>query len=267
MLLLRGDTDRAVVGVAGAHPETANRLNGCIGDSDRIRAQSERLYEIALGSKPARDHQCHFRALEHEVTPGAGQRHHRRDRNVVFEDVGRGPGCATAAVDNDVVDPNLEGEVDVGFDVLRAHLEADWNAAGGFTHFVGDAPEVRGAMQVGKGRRADCGLPWLEPSHRGDLWRNFVAREMPARAGLGALSSFEVKRLALLHLFDAPAEAPRRELVEVAGVVRLLLGQHAALARADPGARHLRALRQRDLGLSAQRSKAHVADEQRNVEP
>ena len=89
---------------------------------------------------------------------------------------------------------------------------------------------------------------------------------MSARAGFGALPALEMKRLALLHLVHAPAETCGSELVEVAGVARLLIGQHAAFSGADSSASHLGTLGKRDLGLAAQGSKAHVTDEERYIE-
>jgi len=90
---------------------------------------------------------------------------------------------------------------------------------------------------------------------------------VPARAGLGALPALEVEGLHLLDQLHAEAEARRRQLVEVAGVLGLLVGQHAALARADAGAGPLGAAGQRHLGLLGERAEAHVRHEERRLEP
>ena len=56
-------------------------------------------------------------------------------------------------------------------------------------------------------------------------------------------------------------EFGRGQLVKVPAIGFLLIGQHAALARADAGTRHFRATGQRALGLLRQGAEAHVANE------
>ena len=62
---------------------------------------------------------------------------------------------------------------------------------------------------------------------------------MPTGAGLRALAQLEVQRLDPVEDRLVPPEAARRQLVQVAGALRLLLGQHPTLARADRRARAL----------------------------
>ena len=105
-----------------------------------------------------------------------------------------------------------------------------------------------------------------QPADLGDPAHHLRAGQVPAGAGLGALAELEVQRLHPVEVHLVPAEPARRQLVEVAGALGLLLGQHAALAGADRGARPLGAARERDLRLRRQRAEAHVGHEHRDVE-
>jgi hypothetical protein len=62
-------------------------------------------------------------------------------------------------------------------------------------------------------------------------------------------------------------EPSRGQLVQVARVLGLLLGEHATLTRGDAGAGQLGAARERDLRLLRQGAEAHVGYEERDVEP
>ncbi len=89
---------------------------------------------------------------------------------------------------------------------------------------------------------------------------------MTARARLGALPALEMKGLHPGQQFLAIAELRAGQLVAIARILRLLLGQHAALPRTDAGARPLRAPGQGDLRLLGQGTEAHVRDQQRHPE-
>ncbi len=90
---------------------------------------------------------------------------------------------------------------------------------------------------------------------------------MAAGAGLGTLAAFEMKRLRALDLVPGESEPGGCQLVEIPGIGRLLLGQHAALAGADARAGQLGAPGQGDLGLLGQGAEAHVRDENGDVQP
>ena len=87
---------------------------------------------------------------------------------------------------------------------------------------------------------------------------------MPAGAGLRPLPELEVEGGDVGHLVERPAESSRSQLVEVARVLGLLLGQHAALTGADAGSGPLGTPGQRHLGLLRQRPEAHVGHEDRH---
>ena len=154
--LLRRDADRAVVGVARAHAEAADRLDRAVGDRDRVGAERERLGEVGGVAQTAGDHERDVApAALIEMPAGAGERRDRRDRDVVAEQQRRGAGAAAATVEDDVVDADLERGVDVGLDVLRRELGADRDAVRSLAHLVGEAAEVVDAVPVGERRRRD----------------------------------------------------------------------------------------------------------------
>ena len=164
MRLLRGDADRAVVGVAGPHRDAADGLQRGIRDRDGVRAQRQRLDEVGRCAQAAGDDQGHVGAAEAvEVAPGAGQRGDGGHRDVVAEDGGRGAGAAAAAVQDDVVDPDLECRVDVLLDVLCRELVADRDAASAVPHLGRELADLVRVGPVWKARRGDGRLADLQP--------------------------------------------------------------------------------------------------------
>ena len=189
------------------------------------------MTKSASGPKPSGDDQRDvIAAATVEVPPRPGQRDHRGHRDVLLEDLRRGARASAASVEDDVVGRRREGEVDVGLDVLGAELEPDRDTARALADLVGELGEVGGGVEIGERRGADRGRARLELPDLGDLALHLLPRQMPASAGLGPLPALEVERLHAFDLLQAPAELGRRQLIEVAGVGCVLLGQHAALA-------------------------------------
>ena len=79
---------------------------------------------------------------------------------------------------------------------------------------------------------------WPGSRSRTSAMRSVTLRpgEVTAGSGLGPLAELEVEGLGEGHLVHREPEATRRQLVEVATVRGLLLGEHPTLAGADPGA-------------------------------
>ena len=102
------------------------------------------------------------------------------------------------------------------------------------------ASVVQSGNATGRSRRD----PPAGRADRGDLADDLVARQVTAGAGLGALAALEVKRLDRAACPRKSRSAPRPAR-RSSGVRGLLLGQHAALARADAGAGQLGAAGQR----------------------
>ena len=81
-----------------------------------------------------------------KMLTGSGNRSHRGNRNVVFENVGSRTRSSATSVDDNVVDSNLQRKIDVVFDVLSRHLYTDWNSAGSVAHFGRNLAVVLGAV-------------------------------------------------------------------------------------------------------------------------
>ena len=191
---------------------------------------------------------------------------HGRHRYVIAEDGRCSTRAAAAAIQNDVVHADVEGGVDVGFDMLGGQLGPNGNAAACFSHRCCDLAVVLQGGQVGERRRGYRWFAFVQAADLGDSAGDLVARQMASGAGLRALAELEVEGLHLGDLVDVPAEPPRGQFVEVPTVGLLLLGQHATLARTDSGARKFCALGQRDFCLRGQGTKTHVRYEDWNVE-
>ena len=198
--------------------------------------------------------------------PRAGQRGDGRHRDVVAEDQRRGAGAAAAAIEDDVVAADFERGVDVLLDVLGGELVADRDAAG-----AARAPRRRSARNRRLGPVREASPARSRRAFRQSartaaiLPTTLLPGRWPPVPVLAAWPPLKWKACTLQHLVPGEAEAGRGELVEVAAVRGLLLGQHAAFARADAGAGELGAARERDLGgLLGQRAEAHVGDEERD---
>ena len=89
---------------------------------------------------------------------------------------------------------------------------------------------------------------------------------MPSGARLRTLAALVVEGLDPGEFVHGEAKSRRRQLVEIATIRFLLFWEHAALSRADPGTRQLGTLGQSNLGFEGQRPKAHIGDNDRNVE-
>ena len=196
MRLLRCDADWAIVCMAGAHGNAADRLHGRIGQRNRIGPQSQRLDKISgLTQAPRYDQRNISTAGTVEMPAGAGQRRDCWHRNIVAEDNGGSAGTTAPAIKNDVVDTNLQSRIDIFFDMLRRQLIADRNAAGTIAHLIGEVPDLAHFRPVGKARRRDRRLTFLQSPDLGDFTFDLRTRKMPACSRFGALAALEVKGL------------------------------------------------------------------------
>ncbi len=59
MRFLRCNSDRAIIGMASTHAETADRLDSCVRDSDSVGAQRHGFGEVRRVPQAARRDQCH----------------------------------------------------------------------------------------------------------------------------------------------------------------------------------------------------------------
>jgi hypothetical protein len=181
----------------------------------------------------------------------------------------RGARPAAAPVEDDVVRAGLERKQDVLAEVLRADLEPDRDAAALGADLVCERLVVGRGDEVAERGRGDGILALGQLADAGDLVGDLGPREVPAGTGLGALPGLEVERanVAVGHELNVPPKLGRGELVKVPRVGAALLVERAALAAADPGAGHLGALGERDLGARRERAKGHVAHKDGDLQP
>lgn len=236
VVLLGGDADRAMVGVAGAHGDAADGLHGGVGYRDTVGTEGERFDEVGGGAQTAGGDQSHSAGGRSvEVAAGAGDGGNGREGNVSAEDGGGGAGAPAATVEDDVVGAGLEGEIDILFDVLSGEFEPDRNAAGDRSHMIPESGEIGRGREVGEtGWRNGVGAGG-KAMPVGDFVGDLGARQMSPGAGLGAWTAFEVEGLGAGDLVVGVAEFGAGKFVEVAGVGGLFFGEHAAFARADAG--------------------------------
>ena len=97
-------------------------------------------------------------------------------------------GAAAAAVEDDVVDAQVERDIEVGLHVLRRHLHPDRHAAGCLSEMVDLELGVGRHHPLREPRRRDRRHASGEPPNLGDPTDHLGARQVAARAGLGALA-------------------------------------------------------------------------------
>ena len=137
---------------------------------------------------------------------------------------------------------------------------------GRLSHLCGEVAKLIERGPIGEPGGRDRSRALRKAPHLGDLAGHLGSGQMAAGAGFGALSALEVKCLHLLKMLEIPPETGGGKFIEVSLVVLLLFGKHAAFAGTDSGAGQLRARGQSDLGLLRERSKAHITDEQRDIQ-
>lgn len=114
-----------------------------------------------------------------EVVPCPGKSRNGRNGDVVAEEQRCRSCTSTAAVENDVVGPRSNREVNVSLDVLRAKLETDRDATAHFSHAVGKLGEILNSIEIGKGGRRYRSLAFRNATHFGNATGVLVARQVP----------------------------------------------------------------------------------------
>jgi len=154
-----------------------------------------------------------------QVAACPGQGGDGRYGNVVAEQSRRRAGGPAAAVEDDVIDPRFQGEVDIGLDVLRRHFHPHRNAAGPLAHPVGKSAIVgRGGELFERGRRdgglslgqlfpCDTFLPFSVSVHGSEISRRALA---PVCLGLKREPDASALRLISCR-GRAPGRFPTRE--------------------------------------------------------
>ncbi len=190
--LLGRDPDRAVVGVAGAHPEASDGLDGRVGDRHRVGTEGQRLGEVgARGAAPRSPRASRRGARGGRGAPGRGR-----------APGWSGPRCCrgTPAVRRRCRLPARRGSRSRRRATRAASRSRSMCWAESFTP-TGMPPETsrasstirrKSSSDVPSGKRAGLtppGVPSGRLSHLGDAAHHLVARQVTAGAGLGALTA------------------------------------------------------------------------------
>ena len=147
------------------------------------------------------------------MAPRPRQCRYGRHRDIIAENQWRSPGSPAPAVEDNVIGGCLEGEINVGFYVIRRQLETDGNTPRDLPHPIGKALKVSRGGHVDEGRRRNGGGFLGQIPHLGDLAGHLGRRQVAAGPGLGALTAFEVEGLDAGQEFFAVAEFSRRQFV------------------------------------------------------
>ena len=113
---------------------------------------------------------------------------------VTEKDRGRA-GAAAPTVENDVVDTDLEGRIDVIFDVLGRELVSDWNAPGTIPDLVGELFDLCRVGPFGKSRGRNGIFALRNAADLCDFALVLGAGKVAARSRFCPLSTFEMKGL------------------------------------------------------------------------
>ena len=208
MRFLCRNPDRAIVRMASTHAEAADCLYCGVGNCNAISAEGHRLGKVGRHTQSASNNQCYSIGVAGiEMLSCPGECRNRRHRNIVAEDQWRSARAAAAAVEDNVVDANIERGVDVLLDMLRRQLESDGNATRLLPDLSREIAELAQLIPLGKARRRDRRFAFGQLAYLGNLALDLVARQVTARTGLGTLPTLEVKRLCLLYLVPGKSEA------------------------------------------------------------
>ena len=178
-----------------------------------------------------------------------------------------GAGAALHAVHVDAVGVGLGRHAHVVVDPRRAQLELDRDlAVGRLADFLDLEREVVGAEPVRVARRGALIDAGGQRAHLGDLVGDLLAHQVAAEADLAALADEELTGIGEPQMVRVEAVTRLDTLVQPFGGITPLVRDHAALARAGRGAGHGGAAGERDLGLVAERAKAHAGHVDRDIE-
>ena len=108
MLLLRRNTDRAIIRVTGPHTKAANRLQRRVRHRNSIRTKGEGFGEICGRAQTACNHKRNiFMPVCIEVTACTRKRGDCRNRDVITEDNRCCARPAAASIEDNIINANL----------------------------------------------------------------------------------------------------------------------------------------------------------------
>eukprot|EP00962_Isochrysis_galbana_P043933 scaffold16890_cov110-Isochrysis_galbana.AAC.5 len=285
-LLLRGHSDRAVVGVADARHHAADGDHGDCAEAKLVRAQHRAHHDVVARLEPAVDaqHDAVAQLVDDERLVRLGEAELPRAAGVLDGGKGRGAGAAVVARDLDDVGVRLGDARRHRADAnLADQLDRNLGGRVDLVQVVDELRQVLDRVDVVVGRRRDEHHPALARANGRDVGVHLGAGQLAALAGLGALRDLNLDLLgrhevgrrdakaagghlldlgdgdvAVLQALEVREGGRVAELVDVVQRLpaRLVL---AALARVGPAARAVDANGERLVRLARERAERHAA--------
>ena len=230
--VLRGDADGAGVEVALAHHDAAKRDQRRRGEAEFFGAQDRGDHDIATGLELAVGFQPHARAqvVEHQRLVRLSDAQFPGNAGVL-DARQRGSACAAVvAGDEDVVGVRLGDARGDGANAdLGDQLDADARLGVGVLEVVDQLGQILDGVDVVVGRRTDEHDARDGVADAGDVIGDFVAGELAAFAGLGALGHFDLELVGVGQVVggggSSDAEPPGGDLLDGGAFAESPLGK------------------------------------------
>ena len=259
--------DRASVGMALPHHETAHRHKRSRADAELFRAEDGGDDDVAPGAQAAIGAQAHAVAhiVEHQHLVGFSEAKLPRNAGELDRGKRARAGAPDMARDKDGVGAGLGHTRRHRAD---ARLRHQFHAHGGvgidLLEIVNQLRQIFDRVDVVVRRRRDQHDPGRRMAQARDHLGDLEAGQLPAFAGLGALRHLDLEFAALVEILSGDAEAARGHLLDrgirIVAVWQLLVagGVLAAFARdgARPDAVHGDV--ERAVSLGRERAQAHA---------
>ena len=215
--VLGGDAHRAGVEVALAHHDAALDHQRRRGEAHLVGPEeggddhvAPRLH-LAVGLH--RD--AAAEAVQHQGLLGFGEAHLPRAPGVLDGRERRGAGAAVVSRDGHVIRVRLgDARGDRAHALLGDQLDADARLGVHVLQVVNELGQILDGVDVVVGRRRDEADARHRVADLGDVPGHLVPGELPALAGLGALSHLDLEVVRVDQVLGGDAEAPGRHLLD-----------------------------------------------------
>ena len=261
LLVLGGNAHGAGVFGADAHHHTAHADQGRCRETEFLCSQQGGDGHVAAAhqfSVRLEDHPA-AQAVFHQASVSLRQAKLPGQARIVDGASGRRAGTPVIAGDQDDLGSCLGDTRSDGADArLRDKLDIDPGIPVGVFEIVDQLGQVFDGVNVVMGRRGDQGHAGGGEAGARDPGVDLLARQMPALAGLGPLSHFDLDLLGAAQVGAGDAETAGGHLLDLAvGPGAEAGGVFSALARIGPGADGVHGPGKGLMGFPGQGSEAH----------
>mmetsp|Transcript_28114 Transcript_28114/g.71895 ORF Transcript_28114/g.71895 Transcript_28114/m.71895 type:complete len:417 (+) Transcript_28114:883-2133(+) len=218
LLLLRGDADGAVVGVADARDDAADGDHRDRAEAELVGAEERAHDDVVPRLEAAVDaqHDAVAQAVEDELLVRLGEAELPRAARVLDRRERRGAGAAVVPRDLDDVGARLGDARGHGADAdLADELDGDLGLRVDLVEVVDELREILDRVDVVVRRRRDEHHALLARADRRDVRVDLGAGQLAALAGLGALRDLDLDLLGGHQVRGRDAEAARGDLLDL----------------------------------------------------